>query len=82
MTSISLPNDLELRLTEYRRQRKAETGKLPFRDTAITELLRKALEGVEPPKPLTDRVDDIERRLRELEVDRIQTMRLDHERKS
>lgn len=63
--SLRLPNDLKL--NEYRKQRKGETGKLPYRDTAIAELLRKALEGVEAPRPLTERVDDILRRLKNIE---------------
>lgn len=67
--ATTLPHDLELKLNEYRRQRKDETGKRPFRDTAIADLLRKALEGVELPKPLTERVQEIERRLDEIERD-------------
>lgn len=61
--TIRLPRDLELKLKEYRCQRKEEIGKLPFRDTAITELLRTALEGVAVAKPLTKRIEEIEGRL-------------------
>jgi hypothetical protein len=63
MKAMNLPRDLETKLDEYRRQRKEETGKRPFRDTAILELLKKALEGVEPEKTLTKRIEEIEDRL-------------------
>lgn len=67
--TMHLPRDLELKLKEYRRQRKDETGKLPFRDTAITELLRTALEDVAVAKPLTKRIEEIEERLDLIERD-------------
>jgi uncharacterized protein Yka (UPF0111/DUF47 family) len=63
MKAMYLPRDLETKLDEYRRQRKEETGKRPFRYTAILELLKKALAGVEPEKPLTKRIEEIEDRL-------------------
>jgi hypothetical protein len=62
-----LPQDIERRLDVYRQHRKDETGKRPFRDTAILELLRKALEGIEQPKPLTQRIEALEQRIEHLE---------------
>ena len=67
--SLNLPRDLESKLDEYRRQRKDETGKRPFRDTAIVELLRTALEGFVPQQPLSDRIAKIEDRLDLIESD-------------
>ncbi len=64
---MKLPNALELKLNEYRKRRYEETGKRPFRETAIVELLAKALEGIEPARPISERLADIERRLAELE---------------
>ena len=64
---ISLPDDVEKKLSEYRKQRREETGKLPFRETAIAELLRKALTGVEPEKTLSDRISDLEHRISKIE---------------
>lgn len=66
---ISFPKDVEDRLTEYRRSRKAETGKMPFRETAVIELLRKALDGFEPVRPIEDRLAEIENRLQRLEAE-------------
>ena len=66
-TTFSKP--IEDKLSEYRKQRKAETGKMPFRATAIEELLRKALDGIEPARPIVDRLDDLERRVAALEYD-------------
>ena len=66
--SISFPKDVEDRLIEYRKSRKSETGKMMFRETAIVELLQKALSGLEPPRPLDDRLCEIERRLYLLEL--------------
>ena len=67
--SLNLPRDLESKLDEYRRHRKDETGKRPFRDTAIVELLRTALEGFVPQQPLSDRIAKIEDRLDLIESD-------------
>ncbi|WP_417744773.1 hypothetical protein [Rosistilla oblonga] len=64
---MNLPNDIETKLAEYRRQRRSETGKVVHRSTAIVELLRKALDGVEPPKPLEERLSEIDKRLDALE---------------
>lgn len=66
--SLSLPQDVEDKLTQYRKSRKSETGKMIFRETAIVELLRKSLDGFEPPRPLESRLDEIERRLLALEL--------------
>lgn len=51
---MNLPHAIELKLNEYRKRRHEETGKRPFRDTAISELLAKALAGVEPAPAATD----------------------------
>jgi hypothetical protein len=40
--------DLEEKLDAYRRAVKAQTGRLPTRETAANDLLAKALENVEP----------------------------------
>jgi phage terminase small subunit len=74
-----LPHDLELKLNEYRQQRRDEIGRKMFRDAAIVELLRKALEGVAAPNPLSDRVNDLERRLRSVEIEIAETARLEYE---
>jgi len=68
--SISFPRDVEDRLIEYRKSRRSETGKMMFRETAIVELLRKVLDGFDPPRPLENRLDEIERRLSSLESSR------------
>ena len=73
---MSFPKELEDKLTAYRRQRKEETGKTLFRETAICELLRKALDGVEPPRPLADRVAELERRVEKLEGQETKRVRL------
>ncbi len=65
--SVSFPKDIEDRLLAYRKARKAETGKMMFRESAITELLRVALEGFQPPKPMEERLRAIEKRLTKLE---------------
>jgi hypothetical protein len=57
-------------LMQYRKARKVDTGPLMFRDTAIVELLRTALAGLEPPKPIEDRLCEIEIRLTRLESSR------------
>ena len=80
--NTTFPKDVEDGLLEYRKSRKSEIGRLMFRETAIVELLRKSLDGFEPPKPVEDRLDDIERRLYELEVDRVETARLECERRN
>lgn len=63
----ALPKDLEAKLSTYREARRAETGKVMFRDTAISELLRTALMKYEPSKPVEARLADIETRLSQLE---------------
>ena len=67
MSKIELPAKIEKLLDAYRKQRKAETGKLPFRQTAIEELLLKALIGIEQEKPVSDRLEDLRRKLLLLE---------------
>lgn len=64
---IQLPNDLEERLHAYRNARKEETGKVLHRATAIVELLRKTLSDFEPPKPVTERLSELEKRIEQLE---------------
>lgn len=66
-TSIHIPDDLEKKLTAYRQNRKQELGKLPFRDTAIIELLRSALAHVPIETPITDRLVDLEKRTKAIE---------------
>ncbi len=61
--NISFPKDIEDKLLEYRKLRKTQTGKMLFRETAITELLRIALSDIQPEKPVEDRLSDIEQRL-------------------
>lgn len=59
---------IEAKLKQYREERLKQTGKRPFRETAIEELLAKALDGYEPPMPLEDRLKAIEKKLYELEL--------------
>ena len=66
--SVSFGKDLEARLLEYRKARKEETGKMMFRETAILELLRIALQDFSPPMPIEDRLREIEQRLAVLEI--------------
>ncbi len=77
--NTTFPKDVEDRLLEYRKYRKSQSGKLMFRETAIVELLRVALTNFEPPKPVEDRLGDIERRLFNLETDRVQSARFHYE---
>lgn len=49
------------KLDEYRRAKKAETGKTVQRQTAINQLLESALEGVVPEMPLEQRVAELEK---------------------
>ncbi len=46
--NVCIPNDTRKLLDAWRAGRKAATGKVVQRNTAIVQLLRKALEGVEP----------------------------------
>lgn len=64
---IDLPRELEQKLTVYRAKRRAETGKVVQRRTALLELLAKSLDGVEPSRPLAERLSELERRVTELE---------------
>ena len=64
---IEISGELKRKFGAYRQQRRAERGKTIQSTTAIRELLAKALEGIEPPKPLEDRLVAIERRLSKLE---------------
>lgn len=66
--NVTFPKDVEERLLEYRKSRKTETGKLMFRASAITELLRVALTGFVPPKPVEDRLSELESRVSKLEA--------------
>ena len=70
--NVTFPKDVEERLLEYRKSRKTETGKLMFRESAITELLRIALTGFVPPMPLEDRLAALEERVKELEDEQCQ----------
>ena len=47
--------------------RKQERGAVIFRENAIIELLTKALDGIEPPKPINERLDELEKRVAALE---------------
>ena len=67
---MKLPPKLEAKLTAFRQSIKAETGKLPFRDTAILMLIEKSLTGVDVPKPMSDRVTELERCVAKLMEDR------------
>lgn len=51
----------------YRSVRKSDTGKSITTATAISELIERTLNGIEPPKPLEDRLREIETRLDRLE---------------
>jgi hypothetical protein len=64
---IRLDRKLEQALDAYRAKRHAETGKRPMREGAVRELLRAALNGVEPPAPLADRIAHLETRVLSLE---------------
>ena len=66
---LSFPRDVEDAILEYRKSRKADIGKMLFRDTAIVELLRKALIGVTPQAQLADRVMALERRLNRIKYE-------------
>lgn len=67
MLNVSVSRDLQRKIEVYRQQRRSETGKVIQSSTAIRELLEKALEGVEPPKPLEDRIEELKSRLSKLE---------------
>jgi hypothetical protein len=60
-------NELLAKIDDYRRARKEETGKAVFRETAIYELIHKAVDGFSPPAPLTDRLTRLEERVMFLE---------------
>ena len=65
--------NLQKQLLAYRKMRKLETGKMMLTQTAIDELLDKALTGVEPDRviefsDLCARLASIERRLKLLEA--------------
>jgi len=64
---ISISGDLQRKFAAYCQRRRTERGKVIQSSTAIRELLEKALTGVEPPKPMEDRISEIERRLFDLE---------------
>ncbi len=67
--SMSFPKDIEDKLAAYREQRKADTGKKMFRETAITELLRIALTNFKPHAPVQEQLDDLKSRVSRLEDD-------------
>lgn len=65
-----IPDDLLPSLDHYRQVRRAETGKLMTRQTAVVELLTKSLEGVSPPaqfRTLDSRLLAMESRIEALE---------------
>lgn len=66
--SFQLTRGLGKKIDDYRAARRAETGKVMMRTTAINELLLKALDGIEQPKPVSERLDDLEARLTVLET--------------
>ena len=62
------PSDkLMAQVDAYRQASKEATGKAVFRETAIYELLQKALDGFSPPTPLADRLGRLEDRVMFLE---------------
>lgn len=67
--NVTFPKDIEDRLLQYRKSRKAEIGKMMFRESAIIELLHIALTGFVPPKPLEDRLSELESRVTKLETE-------------
>ena len=64
---LRLPDKLEKQLNAYRTMRKQERGAVIFRENAIIELLTKALDGIEPPRPINERLDELEKRVAALE---------------
>ena len=66
--TVTLTREEWMKVRQYRDRRKQERGRSITTSTAISELLETALSGIEPPKPLEDRLDSIERRLYLLEV--------------
>ena len=62
--------DIEKKLDEYRQAIKLRTGKLPTKQTVITDLLRTALDNqpvVPPVGDVMSRLDDLEERVKEIE---------------
>lgn len=51
--TIHLNDELELKVDTYRRGVKASTGRTINRTTAATQLLEKALAGIEPEEAVT-----------------------------
>ena len=66
--SHSFSKKVEDGIKQYRDNRFVETGKRPFRVTAIEELIRKALQGVEPPRPMSEQIDELRTRIERLEA--------------
>ena len=67
--SFDFNSEFSARFAEYCRRRRDERGGRAIQSaTAIRELLEKALSGIEPERPLTERITDLERRVAALEV--------------
>jgi hypothetical protein len=64
----TFPQEIEDKLKAYRDKRRAETGKVLQRETAIRELLLMALADVKPATPLADRIKNLEQRLQVVET--------------
>ena len=69
--TITLDSSTWKQLDAYRAMRKCERGKTITTATAISELIDRSLSGIEPPKPLEDRLREIEGRLSLLEQWRV-----------
>ena len=66
--TIEFYGDLDKKFVAYCRRRRDERGgKVIQSTTAIKELLSKALDGIEPERPLVDRVAALEVRVSNLE---------------
>ena len=68
MITIRVCSSLKAQVDAYRAKRFEETGKRPMRESAVRELLEKALVGVEPPVPVLERLADLETRISALEA--------------
>ena len=63
---IRLPDKLEKQVDVYRRNRKLETGKMVTRNSAVCEILERALSGVKDESPAS--LVDLTRRVERLEA--------------
>jgi len=68
MLSKQLPAALLKKVDTYRKIRREGTGKVIMRSTAIAELLTKALDGIDPARPLCGRIEELESRVGALEA--------------